>query len=248
MRPGSAPAPRSAPTSCAPPRRATAPASSRPRHRRTGSSRPWPTPPASCTAPPPPSAPPGPAWARSPATPPADYLIQHASRERRYARVPASTWDAVLSHIRDPADAARLADSARSRLLYRYAIPLYRHAADAGDGDAAWQLADLLAQRGDLDGSCAPGPTPATGTPPAAGRAAGRARRPGRGRTDPARPGRRRRQGRRLAAGRAAGQSAATWTRPSRSARPGRRRRQGRRRSLAALPSRDLDEALAGST
>ena len=57
----------------------------------------------------------------------ADYLIQHASRERRYARVPASTWDAVLSHLRDPADAARLADSARNRLLYRYAIPLYRH-------------------------------------------------------------------------------------------------------------------------
>ena len=81
----------------------------------------------------------------------ADYLIQHASRERRYARVPASTWDAILSHIRDPADAARLADSARSRLLYRYAIPLYRHAADAGDRYAAWRLADLLAERGDLD-------------------------------------------------------------------------------------------------
>ena len=67
----------------------------------------------------------------------ADYLIQHASRERRSARVPASTWDAALSHIRDPADATRLADSARNRLLYRYAIPLYRHAADAGDADAA---------------------------------------------------------------------------------------------------------------
>ena len=99
----------------------------------------------------------------------ADYLIQHASRERRYARVPASTWDAILSHIRDPADTARLADSARNRLLYRYAIPLYRHAADAGDGTAARRLADLLAERGDLDGprrSCAPGPTPATGLPP----------------------------------------------------------------------------------
>ena len=36
----------------------------------TGSSRPWPTPPASCTAPPPPSAPPASAWARSPGTPP----------------------------------------------------------------------------------------------------------------------------------------------------------------------------------
>ena len=93
--------------------------------------------------------------------------------------MPASTWDAILSHIRDPADAARLADSARDRLLYRYAIPLYRHAADggdeyaaggwpscwpsaatwtelraradAGDEDAAWRLAGLLAERGDLD-------------------------------------------------------------------------------------------------
>jgi len=39
----------------------------------------------------------------------ADYLVQHASRERRDARVPASTWDAVLSHIRDPYDTAGLA-------------------------------------------------------------------------------------------------------------------------------------------
>ena len=82
----------------------------------------------------------------------ADYLIQHASRERRSTRVPASTWDAILSHLRDPADTARVADSASNRLLYRYAIPLYRHAADAGDGDAARQLAWLLAERGDLDG------------------------------------------------------------------------------------------------
>ena len=63
----------------------------------------------------------------------AEYLIQHASQERRYARVPASTWDALLSHIRDPADAARLADSAARRLLFWYAISLYRYAADAAD-------------------------------------------------------------------------------------------------------------------
>jgi hypothetical protein len=62
--------------------------------------------------------------------------------------VPASTWDAVLSHIHDPAGTARLADSARNRLLYRYAIPLYRHAADVGDEDAARRLADLLAKQG----------------------------------------------------------------------------------------------------
>jgi len=83
----------------------------------------------------------------------ADYLLQHASRARRYVRVPASTWDAVLTYIRDPADAARLADSARNRLLYRYAIPLYRHAADAGDQFAAAQLADLVARRSDLHGA-----------------------------------------------------------------------------------------------
>ena len=82
----------------------------------------------------------------------ADYLLQHASRERRSARVPASTWDAILSHIRDPADAERLADSARGRLLYRYAISLYRTAADAGDKSAAGRLMDLLAEHGDLEG------------------------------------------------------------------------------------------------
>jgi hypothetical protein len=52
-------------------------------------------------------------------------------------RVPASTWDAALRYIQDPADTHRLGDSARARLLYCYAIPLYR-----------------------------PPPTPATGTPP----------------------------------------------------------------------------------
>ena len=82
----------------------------------------------------------------------ADYLTQHASRERYYARVPASTWDALTSHTHDPADATRLADSARNRLLYCYAIPLYRGAADAGDRDAARRLTWLLEERGDLDG------------------------------------------------------------------------------------------------
>ena len=80
----------------------------------------------------------------------ADYLIQHATRERRSARVPASTWDALLGHIGDPDDAARLADSAVGRLLYRYAIPLYRCAADADNERAAYLLAELLAGRGDL--------------------------------------------------------------------------------------------------
>ena len=81
----------------------------------------------------------------------ADYLLQHAARERRAARVPASTWDALLSHISDPADARRIADSAAGRLLYRFAIPLFRSAADAGDQNAAVRLAGLLADPGELD-------------------------------------------------------------------------------------------------
>jgi hypothetical protein len=81
---------------------------------------------------------------------PADYLIQRASRERRSVHVPASIWDALLGLIRDPVDAATVGDSARNRLLYRYAIPLYRHAADTGDQDAAWNLATLLVKRGEL--------------------------------------------------------------------------------------------------
>ena len=81
----------------------------------------------------------------------ADYLLQHATRARRTARPPATFWDALLSYLRDPDDAARLADSARDRLLYRYAIPLYHRAADGGDRFAAEQLAELLAKRGDLD-------------------------------------------------------------------------------------------------
>ena len=188
----------------------------------------------------------------------ADYLIQHASRERRSARVPASTWDALLSHISDPADAARLADSAAGRLLYRYAIPLYRHAADAGDRDAAYRLAVLLAKRGDLDelraradagdrfaadelavllpgaGDLDRAARPRRRRRPGrrlpAGRSAGQARRPGRA----ARPRRRRRRECRLAAGCSAGQA----RRPGRAARPRRRGRPGRRRRAGRSAAR----------
>ena len=197
----------------------------------------------------------------------ADYLLQHASRERRSARVPASTWDALLSHLRDPADAARLADSARAGcctatpsrctvtpptpatgtppggwpscwpsaatwtsadlraradagdgtppgswpscwpsaatwtgcapgptpatgrrrrladlLAERGDLDGLRARADAGDWYAAGQLAELLAERGDLDAAARPGRRRRRVRRRAAGRAAGRARRPGRGR------------------------------------------------------------------
>jgi len=80
----------------------------------------------------------------------ANYLLQHVAHERRTLQVPASTWDAILTHVSDPADAARLAGSADSRLLYRYSIPLYRQAADAGDDHAAWHLAGQLVRHGDI--------------------------------------------------------------------------------------------------
>ena len=64
---------------------------------------------------------------------------------------PPAPGTPAIGHIRDPADAARLADKAKYRLLYRHAIPLYRHAADAGDEDAARHLVDLLAGRGDRE-------------------------------------------------------------------------------------------------
>ena len=181
----------------------------------------------------------------------ADYLIQHASRERRYARLPASTWDAVLSYVRDPADAARLADSAREPAavpLRHPAVPARRRRrrrarraggwpscwpgavtwtrlrarADAGDEHAAERLADCSGAA--TWTSCAPGPTPRLPRRPGLAELLG-ARRPGRA----ARPGRRRRPDRRPAAGRAArGARRPGRGRPD-AARRGRRRRRVRR-------------------
>ena len=59
----------------------------------------------------------------------ADYLIQHATRERRFDQVPASTWDAILSHIRAPADTRRLASRCpqpAALLLCNPALPARR--------------------------------------------------------------------------------------------------------------------------
>jgi hypothetical protein len=81
----------------------------------------------------------------------ADYLIQRANEKRRSARLPASAWDGMLHHIHDLDDIAALAEGAKNRLRYRYAIPLYRRAADAGDAIAALQLTNLLGKRGDMD-------------------------------------------------------------------------------------------------
>ena len=83
----------------------------------------------------------------------ADYLLQHGQRQRGSARVPPTTWQALIKHTHDPQDVARLGESAENRLLYCYAIPLYRRAtnADAGDGNAAYRLAGLLAEQGNVE-------------------------------------------------------------------------------------------------
>ena len=138
----------------------------------------------------------------------------------------------------DEAAAWRLAELLAERGDLDGAAQILRARADAGDGYAAGRLADLLAERGDLDGaaqSCAPGPTPATGTPPGGwpacwpsaatwtgcgpGPTPATGTPPGgwpicwpsaatwTGPPDPAGPGRRRRRGRRPAAGRAAGRA-----------------------------------------
>jgi hypothetical protein len=73
----------------------------------------------------------------------ADYLVQQVSSERGDAPVPVSTWEAIVSYVRDPKDAVRLGDSAASRQLRDQAAALYRYAANAGDERAALRLTSL---------------------------------------------------------------------------------------------------------
>jgi hypothetical protein len=74
----------------------------------------------------------------------ADYLLQHALRQRRTAAVPEATWQALTDHRHAPADLIRLASSAANRMLHSYAKPLLHRAADAGDRRAAIRLAANL--------------------------------------------------------------------------------------------------------
>ncbi|MFF1610620.1 hypothetical protein ACFVYA_22805 [Amycolatopsis sp. NPDC058278] len=80
-----------------------------------------------------------------------DYLLQYATRVRRRERPPAQLWEALVAHAVSPDDASRVSESAQSRLLYRYALPLLRFTADSGDERSAQRLAILLAQQGDVE-------------------------------------------------------------------------------------------------
>ena len=80
----------------------------------------------------------------------ADYLLERARKERRYARVPAEVWDAAIRHTGWFSGTVELANSARSRLLLRRPGRLCVFA-DSGDDLAAYELVQLLVSRGDLD-------------------------------------------------------------------------------------------------
>ncbi|MER5625843.1 hypothetical protein ABT061_32880 [Streptosporangium sp. NPDC002544] len=81
----------------------------------------------------------------------ADYLQQHAGAQRRATKVPGATWRALCEHLTDPADQASTGRAAQDRLLYCYAEPLYRHAADADDESAASSLVGLLVEHGRVE-------------------------------------------------------------------------------------------------
>jgi transcriptional regulator with XRE-family HTH domain/tetratricopeptide (TPR) repeat protein len=81
----------------------------------------------------------------------ADYLQQHAGKERRRARVPAATWRAVLHHVGNGDDLARCGHAAMSRMLFQHAMPLYRRSLAMGSLRGTVRLALLLARQGQLD-------------------------------------------------------------------------------------------------
>jgi ketosteroid isomerase-like protein len=78
----------------------------------------------------------------------ADYLIQHASQKRRSARVPASTWDAALSHIRDPGDTARLAWEASFAGRLEHVEKAFERAFAEKEYTVAAELASCLGDAG----------------------------------------------------------------------------------------------------
>ena len=77
-----------------------------------------------------------------------DYLDEYAREARAAAAPPASLWDALLTHTADADDLARIADEARQRGLYRYAVRAAARAAAAGHIDAVFFVARLLVATG----------------------------------------------------------------------------------------------------
>jgi hypothetical protein len=74
-------------------------------------------------------------------------LLQKIGRARRFTKVPAATWRAVIKYVTSPSDQMRAADKAMFLLLDGCAEELLRLAHAAG-GEASELLVDLLARQG----------------------------------------------------------------------------------------------------
>jgi hypothetical protein len=102
---------------------------------------------------------------------PADYLDQTGRQTRWREIVPERMWQALVTYVQDPTSAAAIGHAATQRMVYRHAIPLLRRAADNGIIRFAFELAELLVSRGDVEEAlrCYAAPTmPATRKPVAA--------------------------------------------------------------------------------
>jgi hypothetical protein len=81
-----------------------------------------------------------------------DYLYQHHQTTRRYTPTRQQLWDTLTTGPLTPDTEINLADDAENRGLYTAAITLLTPTAAAGDAFAQLRLADLLAERGDMEG------------------------------------------------------------------------------------------------
>lgn len=77
----------------------------------------------------------------------ADYLHQHARRQRHTESIPDRAWQALIDH-HDPRDTLEIADNARWRGHTSHAVALCKTTAD---GHISRELAELLREHGYFD-------------------------------------------------------------------------------------------------
>ncbi|GCE01059.1 hypothetical protein [Embleya hyalina] len=82
----------------------------------------------------------------------ADYLEQHGRHERRYTCPPASFWE-TAARTAPPDELTAFARAAHACGRYRHAEHLAGRAADAGNTDALWALAQMREEAEDRDGT-----------------------------------------------------------------------------------------------
>ncbi|WP_053734048.1 hypothetical protein [Nocardia sp. NRRL S-836] len=82
----------------------------------------------------------------------ADYLHQHALRARRTEHLPDTAWHALIHHHHHHSDdTERLADNAERRGRRHETVVLHKQLTDRGDRHAAYRLAHLLVDEGQVD-------------------------------------------------------------------------------------------------